>query len=53
MSESLHDKEDILSFIGIDLKNYLSVMRLVSDDYNTVLKVKVLTPVNIDNIYKE
>ena len=53
ISDSIHDKEDILSYIAVDLKNYLSDIRLTMDDYNSTAKITILTPLTIDNIYDE
>ena len=49
--EGLHDKEDILNFIALDFKNYLTSIKLINEEYESVKKVEVNTPIKIDSIY--
>lgn len=50
-SDQLHDKEDILTFIAVDFKNYITSIKIVTEEYEAVKKVEVNTPLRIDSIY--
>ena len=49
----INDKEDILSFISNSLKDYLSKLNIIANEYHNVNKLEILTSVNIDDLYQD